>query len=99
MYFRSYFVEKCKYIHFWKYQTFLKPKTNVSVENFLVRHLGSQNGHRLTAVLTISRTLNNNYSKSILVAMTTFLAVGEKEGLIITFIGGHLVIQYGCQVR
>ena len=31
MYFRSYFLESCKYIHFWKAQTFLKPKTNVSI--------------------------------------------------------------------
>ena len=55
------FLESCKYIHFCKAQTFLKPKTNVSIltETILVRHLGSQNGHRLTAVLTISRTLNN----------------------------------------
>ena len=31
MYFRSYFMDKCKYIHFWKDQTFLKPKTNVAI--------------------------------------------------------------------
>ena len=31
MYFRSYFMEKFKYIHFWKAQTFLKPKTNVAI--------------------------------------------------------------------
>ena len=82
MYFRSYSMEKCKYIHFWNAQTFLQPKTNVSIlrENVLVRHLGLQNGHRLTAVLTISRTLNN-YRKSILVAMTTFLAVGKRMDL------------------
>ena len=30
-YFRSHFLESCKYIHFWKGQTFLKPKTNVSI--------------------------------------------------------------------
>ena len=31
MYFRSYLMEKCKYIHFWRAQTFVKPKTNVSI--------------------------------------------------------------------
>ena len=31
MYFRSYFLESCKYMHFWKAQTFLKPKTNLPI--------------------------------------------------------------------
>ena len=31
MYFRSNFVESCNQIHFWKAETSLKPKTNVSI--------------------------------------------------------------------
>ena len=31
MYFRSTFVESCNQIHFWKAETSLKPKTNVSI--------------------------------------------------------------------
>ena len=31
MYFRSNFVESCNQIHFWKADTSLKPKTNVSI--------------------------------------------------------------------
>ena len=31
MYFRSTFVESCNQIHFWRAETSLKPKTNVSI--------------------------------------------------------------------
>ena len=48
----------------------------ILTENVLVRHIGSQNGHRLTAVLTILSHAKQ-YRNSILVDMTTCLAVGK----------------------
>ena len=46
---RSNFVESCNHIHFWKAQTFLKPKTNYSIwtETFFGPKSGVQNGHHL----------------------------------------------------
>ena len=91
---RSNFVESGNHIHFWKAQTFLKPKTNVSIwtETFFGPRYGVQNGHHLISVFdNIFQT--KQYTNVITRDMPTSVLVRGNMDEKYNFGGGHLGFQ------